>query len=156
MKRIALSVLSALISLVLAQGAGMPLSAQSGTKVDDHLVVHEWGTFTSIAGEKGVSVEWRPLAGKSDLPTFVYTSGDATSGRGFRSGQPCNKCCLEALIRMETPVLRRMRETMVDRETRLQIDKLLKNVQGRGVRAQVLGIGVRCQSEPESDVHPDT
>ena len=117
MKRIALIALSALISIVLAQGAGKPLSAQSGNKVDDHLVVHEWGTFTSIAGEKGVSVEWRPLAGKSDLPSFVYTSRDATSGRGFRSGKPCLKCSLEALIRMETPVL----YFYTDRETSLSV-----------------------------------
>ena len=117
MKRFALITISALIALVLAQGAGMPLSAQSGTKVGDDLVVHEWGTFTSIAGEKGVSVEWRPLAGRSDLPTFVYTSGDAESGKGLRSGRPCTKCNLEALIRMETPVL----YFYTDRETRVSV-----------------------------------
>ena len=33
--------------------------------------VHEWGTFTSIAGEDGMAVEWRPQAGPDDLPCFV-------------------------------------------------------------------------------------
>src|SRR5947199_8347195 len=27
------------------------------------LIVHEWGTFTSIAGKDGVTLEWRPLNG---------------------------------------------------------------------------------------------
>ncbi|HEV8487854.1 MAG TPA: hypothetical protein VGV87_30210, partial [Blastocatellia bacterium] len=95
MKRFALIAVSALIALVLAQATGRPLSAQSAAKIDNHLVVHEWGTFTSIAGKQGVSVEWRPLAGASDLPTFVYTSGGVTSGTGLRSGRQCNKCDYE-------------------------------------------------------------
>ena len=117
MKRCTLVVVSALIALVLAQGAGKPLSAQTATRVDDHLVVHEWGTFTSIAGQQGVSVEWRPLAGASDLPTFVYTSDGVTSGRGLRSGRQCIKCNYEALVRMETPVL----YFYTDRETSVSL-----------------------------------
>ena len=35
------------------------------------LVVHEWGTFTSIAGVDGAAIQWRPLSGPSDLPCFV-------------------------------------------------------------------------------------
>jgi len=38
------------------------------------LIVHEWGTFTSIAGADGTAVEWLPLAGPADLPCFVETS----------------------------------------------------------------------------------
>jgi len=116
MKRYTLIAVSALIAVALVQAAGRPSSAQR-TNVDAHLVVHEWGTFTSIAGKQGVSVEWRPLAGASDLPSFVYTSADATSGRGNRSGKPCNKCSLEALIRMETPVL----YFYTDRETDVSV-----------------------------------
>ena len=41
------------------------------------LVVHEWGTFTSIAGKNGVAIDWRPLNGASDLPGFVYTMDGA-------------------------------------------------------------------------------
>ena len=117
MKRCTLVVFSALIAVVLAQTAGKPLSAQNETGVDDHLVVHEWGTFTSIAGQQGVSVEWRPLAGASDLPTFVYNSAGATSGKALRSGQPCAKCDYEALVRMETPVL----YFYTDRETSVSV-----------------------------------
>ena len=68
MKRNALIALSALISIVLTQGAGMPLSAQSGSKVDDHLVVHEWGTFTSIAGEKACRLNGGPSPAKATCP----------------------------------------------------------------------------------------
>jgi len=56
------------------------------------LVVHEWGTFTSIAGENGQAVEWRPLDASSDLPCFVE-----------RFGTP--KGSIAARVRMETPVL---------------------------------------------------
>src|SRR5256884_9075430 len=47
---------------------------------DDLLVVHEWGTFTSIAGKDGVALEWRPLNGATDLPKFVHTMQSAPSG----------------------------------------------------------------------------
>ena len=74
------------------------------TKQSDRLVVHEWGTFTSVAGKDGVAVEWQPLGGPSDLPEFVYDLNDLATGKGFRHRQNCIKC-EEALIRMETPVL---------------------------------------------------
>jgi hypothetical protein len=35
------------------------------------LTVHEWGTFTSVAGQDGQSVNWTPLSGPQDLPCFV-------------------------------------------------------------------------------------
>ena len=35
------------------------------------LTVHEWGTFTAIAGEDGQPVRWLPLGGPNDLPCFV-------------------------------------------------------------------------------------
>jgi len=57
------------------------------------LVVHEWGTFTSIAGEDGSAVEWLPQAGPSDLPCFVERSPLGP------------KASLFATVRMETPVL---------------------------------------------------
>ncbi len=58
-------------------------------------VVHEWGTFTSIAGSNGEFASWRPLNDSSDLPSFVYKITDA---------QSC-KICTWAQVRMETPVL---------------------------------------------------
>jgi hypothetical protein len=57
------------------------------------LVVHEWGTFTSVAGTDGRAVEWRPLDGPVDVPCFVERLGFNVKGS------------LAAKIRMETPVL---------------------------------------------------
>ena len=77
---------------------------QIAKRANNRLVVHEWGTFTSIAGKNGVSLEWRPLNGSSDLPSFVYDQ-NGLSGAGLRSGERCIKCNMEALVRMETPVI---------------------------------------------------
>jgi hypothetical protein len=77
--------------LVSANGPNVP-SVRSGTDPAG-LVVHEWGTFTSVAGEDGTAVEWVPPNGPQDLPCFV----DRTrfNGKGW----------LQATVRMETPVL---------------------------------------------------
>ncbi|MGA3039507.1 MAG: hypothetical protein ABSF54_01815 [Bryobacteraceae bacterium] len=58
------------------------------------LTVHEWGTFTSVAGEDGSAIEWDALGCKSDLPKFVVDYGY----RGF-------KWTLQGTVRMETPVM---------------------------------------------------
>jgi len=55
----------------------------------DELVVHEWGTFTSIAGADTQTVEWTPYRGGAELPRFVY--GGKHNARGT--------------VRMETPVI---------------------------------------------------
>ncbi len=62
--------------------------------IDPGLIAHEWGTFTSMAGETGRAVEWLPLNSPSDLPGFV----EHFRGTGFKVG-------LGGTIRMETPVL---------------------------------------------------
>ena len=58
------------------------------------LTVHEWGTFTSIAGNEGQAVSWLPLTGSADLPAFVEHFRDASFKRG-----------LSGTVRMETPVM---------------------------------------------------
>ena len=58
------------------------------------LTAHEWGTFTSIAGQDGQAVEWSPLTGSTDLPGFVEHFRNA----GFKRG-------LRGTVRMETPVI---------------------------------------------------
>src|SRR5580704_12039945 len=58
------------------------------------LSVHEWGTFTSIAGNDGRVLRWLPLTGSNDLPGFVEHFRDAA----FKVG-------LSGTVRMETPVL---------------------------------------------------
>jgi len=57
----------------------------------EDVVVHEWGTFTSIAGPDGNAIEWLPLSGSPDLPPFVCHFGIKTN--------------LQGTVRMETPVL---------------------------------------------------
>src|SRR5262245_59117818 len=58
------------------------------------LTVHEWGTFTSIAGPDGRAVEWTPLEGPQELPCFVEQFS-TTNIKGTLPGT----------VRMETPVL---------------------------------------------------
>jgi len=62
--------------------------------VDPYLIAHEWGTFTSIAGQDGHAIEWLPLTGSTDLPSFV----EHFSSVAFKAG-------LLGTVRMETPVL---------------------------------------------------
>lgn len=63
------------------------------------LTVHEWGTFTAIAGKDGRAVEWLPLGlprypASTDLPKFVEHISDVNFKLGLRG-----------TIRMETPVM---------------------------------------------------
>lgn len=93
--------------LALAALVGVRLSAQNATgkkigKPEHRLIVHEWGTFTSIAGRDGVALEWRPLNGPSDLPRFVHSLQEGEGG--LRHPQK-NKGDIRASVRMETPVL---------------------------------------------------
>ncbi len=45
------------------------------------LVVHEWGTFTSVSGHDGITLGWRPLTVESELPSFVYSVDRPSTGR---------------------------------------------------------------------------
>ena len=47
------------------------------------LTVHEWGTFTSVAGENGDAIEWDVLGGKYDLPRFVNSEHPCFNSIGF-------------------------------------------------------------------------
>jgi hypothetical protein len=70
------------------------LLASEARPVNSALTVHEWGTFTSIAGTNGQAVEWSPLTGSTDLPGFVEHFRNAAFKLGLRG-----------TMRMETPVL---------------------------------------------------
>jgi len=83
---IALLTTCVIVSIAMARGHAR--TVYSG------LTAHEWGTFTSIAGADGQAVEWFPLTGSTDLPSFVEHFRNA----GFKLG-------LRGTVRMETPVL---------------------------------------------------
>lgn len=57
------------------------------------LIVHEWGTFTSVAAADGSSIPWTILADDGDLPCFVARPNLLT------------KFTTQSRVRMETPVL---------------------------------------------------
>jgi hypothetical protein len=76
---------SATVALTVAASAQAP---------SPNYVVHEWGTFTSIADASGAAVQWLPLAQQSDLPCFVER-GVNGNVKGSTAGT----------VRMETPVL---------------------------------------------------
>lgn len=61
-KRVSASVVLVIAIALTATGIG--------PRVTD-LTVHEWGTFTTVAGPDGRAVDWYALAGASDLPCFV-------------------------------------------------------------------------------------
>jgi len=80
-----------LIVLCLALSSGFGAQNQG---INPDLTAHEWGTFTSIAGRNGQAVEWSPLNGSVELPSFV----EHINGAQFKAG-------LRGAVRMETPVL---------------------------------------------------
>jgi hypothetical protein len=63
------------------------------TTAPNPLTVHEWGTFTSVADDSGMAVDWRALGGKADLPCFVHRSQIVVKGQMYTR------------VRMETPVV---------------------------------------------------
>ncbi len=81
-------------ALFLGLTAAGAAQAPSGASAPPPVVVHEWGTFSSVAGPDGRAVEWLPLDRPSELPRFVHRFG-FTSIKGS----------LPAKVRMETPVL---------------------------------------------------
>lgn len=91
MKRLtSIVILLAATTFVATQRVG---NASHPSRTSSGLVVHEWGTFTSIAGEDGRAVRWLPQAGPTDLPCFVERiTSDLKWG-------------LAGTVRMETPVI---------------------------------------------------
>ena len=77
------------------------------TQSQNDLVVHEWGTFTSVRNKDGQAVLWRPLSFESDLPSFVYSVDAGKSWKGNWNGnlRYPSKSSRAVTVRMETPVL---------------------------------------------------
>lgn len=90
----------------LAAAAGLAARSQ-----DSALTVHEWGTFTTIAGPDGQAMQWLPLGGPTDLPCFV----EYYRNRLYKVMPPPEvgalldyekaRAGLKGTVRMETPVL---------------------------------------------------
>lgn len=80
--------------LAASLAAAAYLAFASKTPASPGLIAHEWGTFTSIAGNDGRAVEWTPLSPASDLPAFVEHTNMANLKIGLRG-----------TVRMETPVI---------------------------------------------------
>jgi len=80
-------------AIVLTIASVVGVRGDSASSISDRLVVHEWGTFTSIASEYGNSVDWIPQSDPGDLPCFVEQLR-----HGLKAG-------LMGRVRMETPVI---------------------------------------------------
>ena len=78
------------ISATLA-GTAFCFYGAASRLTDDGLTVHEWGTFTSVAGDDGSPVAWNVLGCGTDLPHFVRVVE--------------YKGAFAARVRMETPVV---------------------------------------------------
>jgi hypothetical protein len=86
-------------SVITRGGMGHRFSSQN------RFVVHEWGTMTSVAGEDGIAVTWRPLSEPSDLPDFIYGTGSPRHRLGPIYDAWPIKASLSGTVRMETPVV---------------------------------------------------
>jgi hypothetical protein len=73
------------------------------------VVVHEWGTFTTVAAEDGSAVQWLPLGGQNDLPCFVNRFQNNSLLKWVGTGAPLTynqaRTNMRGTVRMETPVL---------------------------------------------------
>jgi hypothetical protein len=72
---------------------------------NDPLIVHEWGTFTTVQGTDGIQLTWTPSI-KTDLPDFVYSRDTGNGGiKGVALLDTGEKSRTPARVRMETPVI---------------------------------------------------
>ncbi len=88
----------------LAVGVVAAAVIGSARHTSSKLVVHEWGTFTSVQGADGALMDWRPLE-TVDLPKFVYNWSHPGFDRSAAGKQTVGKGMMITLQRMETPVI---------------------------------------------------
>ncbi|HEY1678185.1 MAG TPA: hypothetical protein VGG04_10790 [Candidatus Sulfotelmatobacter sp.] len=100
------------------------------------LTVHEWGTFTSVAGRSGHAVRWEPLEGSTDLPDFVEHLRSADTKAG-----------LQGTVRMETPVL----YFYAPAETTVSVSVSF----ARGLITEWYPHADRVKPDPKNDLMPD-
>jgi hypothetical protein len=86
-------------------------SSFSGSRWPDRVTAHEWGTFTTVAGEDGRAIEWLPLSGPTDLPCFVEHFQNSNTVKILPTEDArlidyqTARSRLWGKVRMETPVL---------------------------------------------------
>jgi hypothetical protein len=80
-------------AMFAATAAALAGASTAQTPSPVPLTVHEWGTFTSIAGADGQAVRWQTQTAPDDLPCFVEHA--PWQYKGLMAGT----------VRMETPVL---------------------------------------------------
>jgi hypothetical protein len=83
---------------------GLAAFSATAAETPRDLVVHEWGTFTSVQGGDGVPLAWQPFL-TPDLPKFVYDWRQPGLGREMPVAMAFNKGGIRSLQRMETPVI---------------------------------------------------
>ena len=99
--------------LTLIAMPGVTSFASKDAVAGPGMTVHEWGTFTSVAGADGKVAMWLPLSGPADLPCFVEFENRLYKSLGPIALNTERKQLtylqarsqLVAPIRMETPVL---------------------------------------------------
>jgi hypothetical protein len=99
-RRLTLTLGAAAVTALAAGGL-----AGGGPGCDDRFVVHEWGTFTSMAGEDGVALEGLSRE-EEELPSFVYSRSEVRDcplrEKGWKGLEvPAS----HVTQKMETPVL---------------------------------------------------
>lgn len=85
------------LAVVLIAGVKCADCQEVLSHMDDRLVVHEWGTFTTFSGSNGVHLDFRPLRDQ-DLPDFVMNRASQSGHIWFGKGR------IRTRVRMETPV----------------------------------------------------
>jgi hypothetical protein len=95
--------LALLCVALISHGADGGARAQSQASAPAGLVVHAWGTFTSVAGRDGGALMWRPLSFESHLPSFVHSIDEGATWEGGLRYQ--SKSRRPVTVRMETSLL---------------------------------------------------
>jgi hypothetical protein len=97
--------------LIAALGLAVAnLAASRSRSWPDALTAHEWGTFTTVAGEDGRAEHWLPLGGPTDLPCFVEHFQNSrlfklVPGQETPLDYTSARSALWGKVRMETPVI---------------------------------------------------
>ena len=99
-----------IVALLVITLAGTTVGLAT-TPQSPQVVVHEWGTFTTVAGEDGQAINWLPLGGPTDLPCFVNRFKNrlfkvlANSEQEGPIDYETARTSLVGKVRMETPVI---------------------------------------------------